>query len=150
MVCLKEENNINLYRCKNSEVHWIKKFYYDQSISNTFAGERIDRLITSVATFIIKKDNEDIGFILIVPEKDFYNVDMGIITKYQNKGYGSKALGQLKEIIKRWKINNVILEVKVDNISANKSIISNKLKLYKTFNNKNYYVLNNPELERAY
>jgi len=125
---------IGLYKCNNKELNTITDFYYkDKLIYNTFNGVRVDRIVLCDYGFLIKNDNINIGFILLVNENNSYNVDMGILRKYRNKGYGSICLKLLKE-----EFNNFNISVKKDNVAANKAIIK-CFKLNKSNNTTNFY-----------
>lgn len=125
---------ISLYQCKNYELNKILDFYYkDQLIKDTFGGIRVDRVLNCDYGFTIKKNDIDIGFILLLNENNCYNIDMGIIKKYRNKGYSSKCLKLLKN-----EFNNFNVSVNKNNIAANKSI-SKVLKLDKSYSEVNIY-----------
>ena len=92
---------------------------------------------------------EDIGFVMIVtnPRNNMNEIDMGIVEKHKGKGYGTLALGILKDII----IENgleVSIQTSKENIAANKSIISNGFSLSRNDKDCNYYVLDNNSYKR--
>jgi ribosomal protein S18 acetylase RimI-like enzyme len=132
---------ITLYQCKNSEFGMIKKFYLmDDDIYNTFGGERIDRLLTAAAGFIIKKGSIDIGFILLMEEaENVFSIDAGILKDYRNKGYAIQALNLLKETLRDY-VCELHVETKKDNIGANKSLQASGFILKKQIDNINYYI----------
>ena len=50
-------------------------------------------------SYIINNSINNIGILKIIPEIDNYSIDMGILNKYTNKGYGSEALENALELI---------------------------------------------------
>lgn len=111
----------------------------DKYISEVFK-DRIDRLASSRFSFMIRRNNKDIGFVNLVIEKgnhDFYFVDIGLKEEYRNKGVGTEILKKLQEMdFDRF----VLLEVKNDNEAANISINKVGVKVT-TIGNINYYLL---------
>jgi predicted acetyltransferase len=132
------DNNISLYQCNDDEYHLITNFYYDDNISDCFNGIRLDRIINADLAFIIKKDDINIGFILLVNENNKYNIDSGILRDHCNKGYGSQALKLLKQTIKKYNINYSI-QVKKEDEASNKRLIKNNFNLFKETEKYNYY-----------
>lgn len=74
--------------------------------------------------FAIYKDNVVIGYVMVIYDYDEENYNiwhMMIDEKYQNKGYGTKAVELCLDYIKTQpfgKSNVVILTCKIDNLSA--------------------------------
>ena len=146
--------DINLYldRLDYDRQHEILDLIQsDSTLRDTFTGERntVSRLLNACYVAFIKLDNEDIGFVMIVtnPRNNMNEIDMGIVEKYKGKGYGTLALGILKDII----IENgleVSIQTSKENIAANKSIISNGFSLSRNDKDCNYYVLDNNSYKR--
>ena len=147
-------NDINLYldRLDYDRQHEILDLIQsDSTLRDTFTGERntVSRLLNACYVAFIKLGNEDIGFVMVVtnPRNDINEIDMGIIEKHKGKGYGTVALGILKDII----IENgleVSIQTSKENIAANKSIISNGFSLSRNDKDCNYYVLDNNSYKR--
>ena len=139
--------DINLYldRLDYDRQHEILDLIQsDATLRDTFTGERntISRLLNACYVAYIKLGNEDIGFVMIVtnPRNYINEIDMGIIEKYRSNGYGTMALGMLKDLI----IENgleVLIQTSKENIAANKSIINNGFSLSRNDKDCNYYVL---------
>lgn len=140
-------NDINIYldRLDYDRQHEILDLIQsDATLRDTFTGERntISRLLNACYVAYIKLGNEDIGFVMIVtnPRNYINEIDMGIIEKYRSNGYGTIALGMLKDLI----IENgleVLIQTSKENIAANKSIINNGFSLSRNDKDCNYYVL---------
>lgn len=111
----------------------------DKFISEVFRN-RIDRLASSRFSFMIRKNNKDIGFANLVIEKGnqyFYFLDIGLKEEYRNKGVGTEVLEKLHDMeFDRF----VLLEVRNDNEAANISIGKVGVKIF-TIGNINYYLL---------
>lgn len=116
----------------------------DEELKNTFSGGKntISRLINSIYTALIKKEEESIGFVMLVnnPKTDVNEIDMGILEKYRSKGYGTIALKLLKEIIIQNELQ-VEVQIKKVNIGAIKSTLNNGFVLAKEDKDHNYYVI---------
>lgn len=116
----------------------------DSTLKDTFTGgmNTISRIINSSYAAYIKLNKKIIGFIMLVHNTytNEYEVDMGILNKYQNKGYGTQALNLFKDVIVR---NNVEVKIQVNkkNIPAIKSVLNNKFRLIKEDNIYNYYTI---------
>ena len=50
-------------------------------------------------SYVIEKDDELIGILKIIPERDNFSIDIGILSDYINKGYGSQALEKVDELV---------------------------------------------------
>ena len=142
---MSENKNIYLDRLDYDRQHEILDLVQsDATLRETFTGNRntISRLLNACYVAFIKLDNEDIGFVMIVtnPRNYINEIDMGIIEKYRSNGYGTIALGMLKDLI----IENgleVLIQTSKENIAANKSIINNGFSLSRNDKDCNYYVL---------
>ena len=55
---------------------------------------------------------------------NIHEIDMGILEQHRNKGYGTKALGLLKEQILQQKVK-VNIQIEIMNESAIKAVIKN-------------------------
>lgn len=134
-------HNIKLEKLDYSEQHKILDIINnDKCLKETFGGENntISRILNSNYVAIIKKEKIDIGFIMIVDNNSINEIDIGIISKYQNQGYGTYALSLLKELITKEKIN-VKIEVKITNIKAIKVVLKNGFVLIEQNEKYNYY-----------
>ena len=86
---------------------------------NVFAGKR-NRLDFANSAFLIKYENEEIGFIYITKEsryKDALFIDMAIIKEYRGKGIGKLALKQFLEEVQTKAF--IIGETKITNEASN-------------------------------
>lgn len=121
----------------------------EEGIRDIFFG-RFDRFITASISWLIKANDENVGFINLVVEKANYNflfLDMRIIKAYRGKGYGKKFLKEVQEIVEREKdLPYVLMETKKDNDSANG--ISRSVECYLTsFGDRNIYLLQKSKLQ---
>lgn len=123
----------------------------DATLRETFTGSRntVSRLLNACYVAFIKLGTEDIGFVMIVnnPRNDMNEIDMGIIEKYRGKGYGTMALGILKDLI----IDNgldISIQTSKDNIAANRSILNNGFSLSRNDKDCNYYILDDGSHKR--
>lgn len=111
----------------------------EEGIRDVFS-DRIDRLVNSVHSFIIRKGNKDIGFVNLVIEKqnyNFYFLDVGLKNQYRNKGIGTSVLKKVQE--KEFE-KFIILEVKAENEIANASVSRNGVMVMQKAGI-NYYLL---------
>lgn len=126
------------------EYQIIDMIYQDKNLKNTFSNEKnmVSRLLNSVYTAFIKYDDKNVGFITIIENKktNINEIDIGILTEYQNKGFATEALKQLKQIIITNKIE-VEIQIEKSNIYAIKSVLKNNFVLSKEHRNYNYYTL---------
>lgn len=141
MAFREEKNKLSIHYYQSGEYTDLSILYEDEDIRDTFNGFRADRIISSEYIFMIDLDDEPIGFILLVLEnRNQLGLDMGIIKKYRNKGYGTEAMKLFKEAIKNKIDKELVAEVKKNNIGANKAIINGGFEFYKTKNeNVNVY-----------
>lgn len=112
----------------------------DNLLLKTFGnGKNIkSRLLNSYYACYICLDNVEIGFINVVDVNNVMEVDLGILSMYRNKGYGTMALRMLRESILCY-YRNVIIQTERNNVAANKSIIDNEFRLIKKDEKYNYY-----------
>jgi predicted acetyltransferase len=143
------ENNIKLRKLDfKEETKIIDVINQDDDLINTFSGDRgiRSRLANSCYSALIEKDGKSIGFVMIVnnPRTDINEIDMGVLKEHRGKGYGTEALGILKDIIVA---NGLEVEVqtKRKNIAAITSIVYNGFKLIR--DDKDYYYYSIPEEE---
>ena len=115
----------------------------DENLKDTFGGDNntISRILNASYIAIIKKEKTDIGFIMIVDNNSTNEIDLGIINKYQNQGYGTYALSLLTDIITKEKIE-VKIQVQNTNIKAIKVVLKNGFKLIEQNEKYNYYSYN--------
>ena len=110
----------------------------------TFAQDRgiRSRLANSCYTAIVEYDNKDIGFVMIVnnPRTNKNEVDMGILKEYRGKGYGTEALGILKDIIVANELE-VEIQTKRKNVAAITSMVYNGFKLVRDDKEHYYYTI---------
>lgn len=123
----------------------------DATLRETFTGSRntVSRLLNACYVAFIKLGTEDVGFVMIVnnPRNDMNEIDMGIIEKYREKGYGTIALGMLKDLI----IDNgldISIQTSKNNVAANRSILNNGFSLFRNDKDCNYYVLDDGSHKR--
>ena len=132
----------------NEETKVIDLIAQDEDLRSTFAQDRgiRSRLANSCYTAVIEHDNKEIGFVMIVnnPRTDVNEVDMGILKEYRSQGYGTAALGILKDIIVA---NDLEVEVqtKRKNVAAITSMVYNGFKLVRDDREHYYYTI--PEEE---
>lgn len=126
------------------EYQIIDMIYQDKNLKNTFSNEKnmVSRLLNSVYTAFIKYEDKNVGFITIIENKktNINEIDIGILTEYQNKGFATESLKQLKQIIITNKIE-VEIQIEKSNIYAIKSVLKNNFVLSKEHRNYNYYTL---------
>lgn len=129
--------NIKLHRLAPNEqgivLEMIRK---DEGLQETFSGSRntLTRIANSAYTALIKKGKTNVGFIMLVENgrTHKFEIDMGILSQYRGKGYGSQALAQLKNII----LNNpepldIEIQTKQVNEAAIRSVMKNGFVLYR-------------------
>ena len=144
-----KQSKLSLHWCENHEYGLLNHFYYmDEEINHTFGGERKDRLLAASAACIIKKDLEEIGFILLIEEANQrYNIDMGILQQHRGKGYGTQALRLFKAALEHFQLQYQIT-THINNIAANQSLQSNDFELEQSDHRYNYYTLNRKKDQR--
>lgn len=143
------EKNIRLRKLDyNEETKVIDIINQDEDLQNTFAQDRgiRSRLANSCYTAVIEHDNKEIGFVMIVnnPRTDKNEVDMGILKEHRGKGYGTEALGILKDIIIANELE-VEIQTKRKNVAAITSMVYNGFKLVRDDREHYYYSI--PEEE---
>jgi RimJ/RimL family protein N-acetyltransferase len=107
----------------------LDMIYKDKCLQDTFSGSRntITRIANSAFTALIQKGKTNVGFIMLVENgrTHKYEIDMGILSQYRGKGYGSQALAQLKQII----LNNPEkLDVEIQTRQVNEPAIRSIMK----------------------
>ena len=114
----------------------------DADLKRTFAGENNTRtrIINSSYVATINKNNTIVGFIMLVYDQknDIHELDIGLLQGYQNHGYGTIALGKLKEIIQKENVN-VSIQTRKENIPAIRIITKNNFQLISEDSEYNYY-----------
>lgn len=133
MLELKKIEDCNLYRI----INFVSE---DNLLLKTFGnGKNIkSRLLNSCYACYICLDNVEIGFINVVDVNNVMEVDLGVLSMYRNKGYGTIALRMLRESILCY-CRNVIIQTERNNIPANKSIVNNEFRLVRKDEKYNYY-----------
>jgi len=139
------KNDIKLEQLKNNEINIILDIILsDEILRKTFKGQNNtrSRLLASSYVALIKSNDELIGFIMTVlnAKNGIHEVDMGILENYRNKGYGTKALKLLKEIIINEKVK-VEVQIKKINSPAIKTVIKNGFVLSREDEAHNYYTV---------
>lgn len=134
-----QEDNTSLYSMMNTE----------EGIREIFGG-RNDRLMTAKNSWLIKANDNNIGFINLVTEKansNFLFLDMGIIKAYRGKGYGKKFLEEVQHITEKEEdFTYVLMETRCNNDSANG--ISKSVGCYlTTLGDRNVYLLQKSRLQ---
>lgn len=140
---MKKKEEIYLQRLDDNDLTKILDMIYsDEDLKKTFIGEKNtrSRLLNSIYAAIIKKENTDIGFVMLVDNErtNKSEIDMGILKAYRNKGYGTEVLRQLKSII----ISNELdieIQIKKLNMGAIKSVLNNGFVLKSQNQECNYY-----------
>lgn len=121
----------------------------EEGIKEIFKNS-FSRFASSILSFLIKSNNETIGFMYLTPENinNFLLIDMGIKKQYRNKGYGNAAIKRLKEILQYTKLYHssyIISEVKDNNILCNNMLKNQNSKLVYSVEKDNqiynYYLL---------
>ena len=116
--------------------------YKQKEINSTFSGYRSDRLLASEYSFLIYLGDIPIGFILCVRERSRRNnlsIDMAILEKYRNLGYGKKSLEIFRDYYLLQIPDQLIVEVDKNNVPANgvKSVFD--LEYVETIDSSNIY-----------
>lgn len=132
-----KRNNVKLKKLYGNEQKLVLDLIHsDEELVETFSGSRntVKRMANSGYTALIKQGNTDVGFIMLVwnGRSEKFEIDMGILSQYRGKGYGTQALALLKEII----LNNpdkldVEIQAKQVNEAAIRSIQKNGFVLYR-------------------
>lgn len=129
------KKDVKLKKLNNNELSLILDIINaDRELKNTFKGEEntISRILTSIYCSTIILNNKTIGFVMFVYNNRTSNIeiDMGILEKYKNRGYGTIVLNDLKQLILNQQ-NKVLVQVKNNNHSAIKVLKKTKFKLDK-------------------
>ena len=141
-----KNNDITLKRLNYKE-QWnvVDIIYSDDKLLETFGGYRNtkSRLINSNYVAFIQKKDKTIGFVMIVnnPKNNANEIDIGIIQRYRNKGYGTQALSILKSLILQNNLLNIKIQIKKENIAAIKSVLNNGFVLLNCDDECNYYTI---------
>lgn len=139
---------LNVKLARNIEdLEEIICLYQKKEINETFGGFRGDRLAGAPYHFLITLNNTPIGFILLVKEienNQYLALDIALLKKYRNKGYGQKALSIFKEKYANQIKDTIIAETKKNNLSINKIMDYFNFELIENHNPKiNVYKINN-------
>lgn len=122
----------------------------DEKLKKTFSGGRntLGRILNSNYVAFIKDLDKTVGFIMITTNEKtgIKEVDMGILTDYRKSGYGTKALGLLKEIIIKEKVK-VEVQIENVNIAAIQTVLKNGFTLLRRDEIYSYYTV---EFETGY
>jgi len=145
------KDKVNLRKLENREYSLILDMINQDSIlKETFLGERntVSRLLYTDYAAFIKVEEQVVGFLMLVmnEKENVYEVDMGILQKYRNCGYGTEALKILKEIILIQNLD-INIQVKKSNEPAKRSIQNNGFINYKIDEEHEYYKLENDEIK---
>lgn len=89
--------NLKQFNSKNEEhLKIYLELQKDVDVTNNISSIfNIDYL-----SYVINSDDINIGMLKIVPERDNFSIDMGILKKYTNLGYGKEALKKAIELLK--------------------------------------------------
>ena len=132
--------NISLEQPNYDKQHII--INQDSILKETLGGTKdtTSRILNSSYVGLIKKENSIIGFLMLVYDykNNVHQLDMGIISKYRNQGYGTTALNQLNHIINKDPID-INIQIKKDNLPAIKAVLKNGFILTKQDNKYHYY-----------
>lgn len=137
------KNDITLNRLDYNEQGIILDIINkDSTLCQTFKGKEntISRIINSSYAATINKNNTIIGFIMLVYNQrtNSHEIDLGILEKYQNYGYGTIALGKMKDLIQRENVD-ISIQVKKENTPAIRIVTKNNFTLVDEDEHHNYY-----------
>ena len=140
-----ENKNVNLDRLEiGNETSILRMIEQDECLRNTFGGgiNTQSRILNSIYSALIKDGTEEIGFIMIVHnEKNGKDeIDIGVLQQHRSKGYATKALDLLKDVIVYNKLD-VEVQTKKANKAAIQSLTKNGFTLCKSDDIYNYYTL---------
>jgi ribosomal protein S18 acetylase RimI-like enzyme len=140
-----ENKNVNLDRLEiGNETSILRMIEQDECLRNTFGGgiNTQSRILNSIYSALIKDGTEEIGFIMIVRnEKNGKDeIDIGVLQQHRSKGYATKALDLLKDVIVYNKLD-VEVQTKKANKAAIQSLTKNGFTLCKSDDIYNYYTL---------
>ena len=142
---MENKNDVNLCELRYNElVSILNMIETDQDLKDTFGGggNTRSRLANSCYSAFIRNKTKPVGFIMVVYNErtSKYEIDMGVLKEHRNKGYGTRALDLLKDIILRESVR-VEVQAKKTNEQAIKSIIKNGFVLCRQDKLYNYYIL---------
>lgn len=116
----------------------------DEGLAATFVGgnNTRSRLVSSSLTAFIQDGNKTVGFIMLVENDKTgkHEVDMGILTKYRNQGYGTEALAIVKDLIVREKVKTEI-QIENTNMAMIKTALKNGFVLARQDEKCSYFVV---------
>ena len=141
-----KKENVRLQRLEYGEERIVLDMIrQDNKLTETFSGSRntLSRIANADYTALIKVGNKTVGFIMLVGNgrTGKHEIDMGILTEYRGKGYGTIALGQLKQIILNSEGLDVEIQTSQVNEAAIRSIVKNGFVLCRQDKEYNYYIL---------
>ena len=126
---MKDNKDVNLYRLEDpNDVSILQMIQTDSQFRDTFGAQEntVKRVANSVYSAIVRDKETPVGFVMIVynGRTNKYEIDMGILKNYRKKGYATKAMELLKEVVL---INELDVEVQTrkTNIGAIQSSIKN-------------------------
>ena len=98
------KENVRLSRLEyGQEGQILEMIRNDEELRSTFSGRRntISRLVHTDYSALIKVGRKNVGFVMLVANDQTgkHEIDMGVLSQYRGKGYGSQALAYLKKII---------------------------------------------------
>mgnify|MGYP003500272630 CR=1 FL=1 len=130
-----KKENVKLNKLEFGEERVVLDMIHaDEGLKSTFSGSRntLTRIANADYTALIKVGNKTVGFIMLVynGRTDKHEIDMGILSEHRGKGYGTIALGKLKQLIIANGLN-VDIQTRQVNEAAIKSIVKNGFVLYK-------------------
>jgi len=150
------ENNVTLKRIglENQESlnQILKMINSDEELRNVFAGQTntIKRIANACYTAFIEHEKDIVGFVMLVVNErtNTIEADVGVLKKYRKLGYGTEALGILKEIVIA---NNLTVEAQVQNTNtaAIKSVIRSGGELVRQDEEHSYYAFGPDESEKS-
>ena len=142
---MNELKDINLHRLEGNEQALILRMIEsDIDLKNTFGGGKNTqtRIVNSGYSALIRNKEMPVGFVMIVYNERTckFEIDMGVLKQHRKKGYGTRALDLLKNIITHNELS-VEVQTKKNNKAAIQSIIKNGFVLCRSDKIYNYYIL---------
>lgn len=118
------KENVRLIRLEyGQEGQILEMIRSDEGLRSTFSGNRntVSRLAYTDYSALIKVGRKNVGFIMLVANDKTgkHEIDMGILSQYRGKGYGSQALAYLKKII----LNSPGLDIEIQTKQVNEAAI---------------------------
>jgi len=146
------QENVTLERLNgNDEAKILEIINSDANLKDTFSGERntIYRILNSSYSALIKDNDETVGFIMMVnnDKTSSQEIDMGVLSQHRNKGYGTKALGLLKEKIIEQQVK-VNIQIEKMNIAAIRTVVKNGFILSREDEKYSYYTIGEENEEK--